>query len=46
VIGNVFKSRRKLGSHSPCSFNHKPGHSIDSWFEKYPDKRKAFNARE
>ena len=46
VVGNGFKSRCKLDSRSPCSLSHKPGHSIDSCLEKYPDKKKAFNSRE
>jgi hypothetical protein len=33
------RNKRKLDNRPPCAHCHKPGHSIDSCWEKYPDKR-------
>jgi hypothetical protein len=38
-------NKRKLDNRQPCFHCHKPGHSIDSCWEKYPDKKKAYNSR-
>ena len=39
------RNKRKLDNRPPCSHCHKPGHSIDSCWEKYQDKKRAYNAR-
>jgi hypothetical protein len=39
------RNKRKLDNRPSCSHCHKPGHSIDSCWEKYPDKKRAYTAR-
>ena len=39
------RNKRKLDNRPLCPHCHKPGHSTDSCWEKYPDKKKAYNAR-
>ena len=39
------RNKRKLDNRPSCSHCHKSGHSIDSCWEKYPDKKRAYNAR-
>jgi hypothetical protein len=45
VETSIRRNKRKLDNRLPCSHCHKPGHSIDSCWEKYPDKKRAYNAR-
>jgi len=39
------RNKRKLDNRPPCSQCRKLGHSIDSCWEKYPEKKRAYNAR-
>ncbi len=38
-------NKRRIDNRPLCTHCHKPGHIIDNCWGKYPDKRKAFNAR-
>ena len=39
------RNKRKIDNLPPCSHCHKLDHSIDTCWENYPDKKRAYNAR-
>ena len=39
------RNKRKIENRRLCSHCHKPGHSIDYCWGKYPEKKRAYNAR-